>query len=100
MFFVKDLAFYGMGAFFPLAWQRTSVLVGFKPATELLFTALLGLPGVLVAMVLIFSLPRRLAYSLSAALCAGGIFAVHGILDKRTLLGASLGDLSTIGFIS
>ncbi|CAJ1362817.1 unnamed protein product [Effrenium voratum] len=33
MFFVKDLAFYGMGAFWPLAWRRTSILGEAKAAT-------------------------------------------------------------------
>eukprot|EP00434_Breviolum_minutum_P036089 symbB.v1.2.031963.t1/scaffold3769.1/size50646/5 len=89
MFFVKDLAFYGMGAFLPLAWRKSSVLEGALPSTELLCTALVGLPGVLVAMILIFSLPRRLAYALAAGVCSIGIYAVHGILDKETLFGVT-----------
>eukprot|EP00913_Durusdinium_trenchii_P022388 g21032.t1 len=87
MFFVKDLAFYGMGAFFPIAWRKSTLLTGLKPATELLCTAAVGLPGVVVAMLLIFSLPRRVAYSLSATACAIGAYAVRGIVDKENVLG-------------
>ncbi|CAE7205908.1 unnamed protein product [Symbiodinium natans] len=87
MFFVKDLAFYGMGNFWPLAWRKTNKLAGTSPATELLATAGLGLPGVAVAMLLIFSLPRRFAFTMSAVLCAFGVYAVHGILDKEMSLG-------------
>jgi len=89
MFFVKDLAFYGMGAFLPLAWRKSSVLEGALPATELLCTALVGVPGVLVAMILIFSLPRRLAYAVAAGICAIGVYAVHGILDQQALFGVT-----------
>ncbi|CAJ1412264.1 unnamed protein product [Effrenium voratum] len=89
MFFVKDLAFYGMGAFWPLAWRRTSILGEAKAATELLCTAALGLPGVVVAMLLTFSLPRRAAYSMAATICAAGVYAVHGILDKETAIGVT-----------
>lgn len=89
MFFVKDLAFYGMGAFFPIAWRKSTLLTGLKPATELLCTAAVGLPGVVVAMLLIFSLPRRVAYSLSATACAIGAYAVRGIVDKENVLGVT-----------
>jgi len=87
MFFVKDLAFYGMGNFWPLAWRKTQSLAGARPATELLVTASLGVPGVAVAMLLTFALPRRVAFSASASLCAVGVYAVHGILDKDLSLG-------------
>jgi len=87
MFFVKDLAFYGMGNFWPLAWRKTQSLAGASPATELLATAALGVPGVAVAMLLIFSLPRRVAFAAAAVLCSFGVYAVHGILDKDMSLG-------------
>jgi len=89
MFFVKDLAFYGMGMFWPLAWQESPDVGDLYPATELLLTAALGFPGVVVAMVMTFSLPRRFAFAASALLCAGGIWAVQGLLIEKMNLGLS-----------
>mmetsp|Transcript_44551 Transcript_44551/g.80064 ORF Transcript_44551/g.80064 Transcript_44551/m.80064 type:complete len:505 (+) Transcript_44551:103-1617(+) len=87
MFFVKDIAFYGMGLFWPLAWQESPDVGDLNPATELLLTAALGFPGVAVAMVLTFALPRRLAFATSALLCAVGVWAVQGLLLEDIRLG-------------
>jgi len=87
LFFVKDLAFYGMGLFWPLAWRESKGMPGIYPAMELLLTSSLGFPGVAVAMIFMFILPRRLAFAASALLCGLGCFAVHGILDDELALG-------------
>jgi MFS transporter, putative metabolite:H+ symporter len=86
LFFVKDMAFYGMGVFWPLAWSQ-GMKFGVYPATEMILTASLGLPGVAVAMALIYLLPRRLAYSLGALLAASGVVAIQGILDGQMYTG-------------
>jgi len=88
MFFAKDLAFYGMGIFWPLAWQ-SSHLGGMHPATELMLTSALGLPGVAMAMLLMFTLPRRIAFSLAGIACAIGVASVHGIMDAEAPLGVT-----------
>lgn len=86
LFFVKDMAFYGMGVFWPLAWSQ-SMEFGVYPATEMMLTASLGLPGVAVAMALIYLLPRRLAYSLGSFFAAIGVVAIQGILDGQLFTG-------------
>ena len=44
---------------------------------------------------------RRLAYAVAAGVCAIGVYAVHGILDKQALFGVMLGRTRGIflGFI-
>eukprot|EP00440_Ansanella_granifera_P007285 gb/GFBE01007891.1/.p1 GENE.gb/GFBE01007891.1/~~gb/GFBE01007891.1/.p1 ORF type:complete len:521 (+),score=100.40 gb/GFBE01007891.1/:1-1563(+) len=87
MFFAKDLAFYGMGVFWPLAWTEAKYSSDIYPATELVLTAALGFPGVGVAMILMFLLPRRIAFATTALLTALGAWAVKGVLDAELELG-------------
>jgi len=89
LFFTKDIAFYGMGVFWPLAWQETPSIDGMVPATENLLTASLGLPGVAMALILCNSLPRRIAYAGAALLCSIGVICVNGILNHNAVVGVT-----------
>lgn len=72
LFFGKDFGYYGMNVFWPIAWARISAdgVVRMYAATELCFTALLGIPGVVVAIYLTWTVPRRVALGLGGIMCA------------------------------
>eukprot|EP00440_Ansanella_granifera_P049186 gb/GFBE01053294.1/.p1 GENE.gb/GFBE01053294.1/~~gb/GFBE01053294.1/.p1 ORF type:complete len:508 (+),score=101.15 gb/GFBE01053294.1/:1-1524(+) len=72
LFFGKDFTGYGMGVFWPLAWEHVHEM-NFSPATELCATALLGIPGVCIAMLLMHLLPRRVALATAAGACAAAV---------------------------
>mmetsp|Transcript_37701 Transcript_37701/g.87054 ORF Transcript_37701/g.87054 Transcript_37701/m.87054 type:complete len:502 (-) Transcript_37701:43-1548(-) len=69
MFFAKDFTFYGMGLFWPMTWRHfhTNEI---RPAMELCATALLGAPGVWVAMYLIPRMSTRIALAGMAISCS------------------------------
>lgn len=77
LFFVKDFAFYGSGVFWPLAWSQVHAAEGIFPATELILTATLGIPGFGLAMYLMYKMPRRHALSSAAILCSMACFALR-----------------------
>jgi len=85
LFFAKDFAFYGMGVFWPVAWEHVKGL-SLMPASELCATALLGIPGVGIAMVLMYRFPRRRALAITAIVCglAAGLLTT---LESGNILG-------------
>mmetsp|Transcript_27239 Transcript_27239/g.47671 ORF Transcript_27239/g.47671 Transcript_27239/m.47671 type:complete len:522 (-) Transcript_27239:104-1669(-) len=86
VFFVKDFAFYGSGVFWPLAWSRFKGTESIFPATELILTATLGIPGFGMAMYLMYELPRRQALAGAAILCCIACFALR-LLEAGSTIG-------------
>mmetsp|Transcript_105378 Transcript_105378/g.298287 ORF Transcript_105378/g.298287 Transcript_105378/m.298287 type:complete len:514 (+) Transcript_105378:73-1614(+) len=82
MFFAKDLGFYGMGVFWPLAWRESSF--GMEGSLELIVTAAIGIPGVGVAVLVMGLLPRRVALSVGALCCAVAAFVIQGLIHGRS----------------
>jgi len=68
--FAKDFALYGSAVLWPLAWAHVRERGHLEPAAELMATALLGVPGVFLAMGVMHMLPRRCALAGAAVLCA------------------------------
>merc|ERR1719282_2054160 len=71
-----------MGVFWPLAWKESNFRI--MNSTELTLTAAIGIPGVGIAMVIMYLLPRRIALSSSAIICAVAAFIIKGLLAKHT----------------
>lgn len=91
LFFGKDFGYYGMNVFWPLAWAQIAEegTVRMYAATELLYTAALGIPGVLLAIALTWGMPRRHALALGGFMCAVATHFV-ALLDmghRRGLIG-------------
>mmetsp|Transcript_65072 Transcript_65072/g.121249 ORF Transcript_65072/g.121249 Transcript_65072/m.121249 type:complete len:496 (-) Transcript_65072:190-1677(-) len=86
MFFAKDFAFYGMSVFWPLTWQHLEMR-SMLPATELCATAFLGIPGVLVAMLVVSNFPRQYALSGMAVSCAIACLLLTRLGEKSTPVG-------------
>eukprot|EP00933_Yihiella_yeosuensis_P031327 TRINITY_DN2488_c2_g6_i1.p1 TRINITY_DN2488_c2_g6~~TRINITY_DN2488_c2_g6_i1.p1 ORF type:complete len:490 (-),score=65.52 TRINITY_DN2488_c2_g6_i1:57-1526(-) len=87
IFFSKDMAFFGMSVFWPLAWRTGMRVGGMYPATELMVTAVLGFPGVGFAMLIMYAQGRRAAFTLATILAALGVIAIHGILEEDAKTG-------------
>jgi len=69
LFFAKDFGYYGMGVFWPLAWAELDISP-MLPAQDLMATALLGVPGVGIAMAMMYRMSRRLAIVISGLMCS------------------------------
>jgi len=97
MFFAKDMGFFGMSLLWPTAWRAVGVGgVSMANATELLLTCLIGIPGYLLAMGLMFCLPRRVSLSSCAVVCAFSAYLLRYLMMGKAvgLIGVLLVKLS------
>jgi len=97
MFFAKDMGFFGMSLLWPTAWRAVGVGgVSMANATELLLTCLIGIPGYLLAMGLMFCLPRRVSLSSCAVVCAFSAYLLRYFMMGKAvgLIGVLLVKLS------
>mmetsp|Transcript_60856 Transcript_60856/g.145054 ORF Transcript_60856/g.145054 Transcript_60856/m.145054 type:complete len:490 (-) Transcript_60856:136-1605(-) len=97
MFFAKDFAFYGMSVFWPITWRHLDV-AEMLPATELCATAMLGIPGVLVAMIIMSHSPRRVALAALACLCILACLLLTRLGEQPTTSGLAGAMLFKICF--
>jgi len=73
--FAKDFALFGCGVFWPQMWAAVEGVRDLSPALELLGTAAIGIPGVVLAVALLKVLPRRVGVVLGASItCACALF--------------------------
>mmetsp|Transcript_35652 Transcript_35652/g.81726 ORF Transcript_35652/g.81726 Transcript_35652/m.81726 type:complete len:494 (+) Transcript_35652:167-1648(+) len=86
MFFAKDFAFYGMSVFWPITWRHLE-MQSMLPATELCATASLGIPGVLVAMLVVSEFPRQYALSGMALSCGFACLLLTRLEEKASYAG-------------
>jgi MFS family permease len=70
MFFSKEFLAAGLVAFWPVAFSSVSALGSLVPATGLAVTTFISIPGIFVAMYLMYWLPRRTALWTGTALSA------------------------------
>mmetsp|Transcript_8823 Transcript_8823/g.23622 ORF Transcript_8823/g.23622 Transcript_8823/m.23622 type:complete len:504 (-) Transcript_8823:22-1533(-) len=91
LFFAKDFAYYGMGVFWPLAWAELDV-GNLLPAQDLALTAVLGVPGVGIAIVMMYGVDRKPALAISGLSCAVGAHLISRleIGDSRGMIGVVL----------
>lgn len=79
--FAKDFALFGTGVLWPLAWADLHARFHLEAAGELMGTALLGIPGVGLAMCIMHHLPRRAALGGAGVICAGACWALLSLQD-------------------
>lgn len=70
MFFSKEFLAAGLVALWPVAFSSVDALGSLVPATGLAVTTFISIPGIFVAMYLMYWLPRRTALWIGAALSA------------------------------
>lgn len=75
LFFGRDFTLFGMGVFWPLAWEHAAQLhvVDMYAATQMLIGAVLGLVGFAFASVLVWKLPRLHSITVGGLMCAVSI---------------------------
>jgi putative MFS transporter len=84
MMFAKDFAFYGSDVFWPQMWAHVEGLGELNPAQELVATATIGIPGVLLAMYLMNCLPRRAGVFSCACACGACSLYLRGLEAGKT----------------
>jgi len=89
LFFGKDFGYYGMGVFWPLAWAEVAGVGSLWPAQELFLTAIFGIPGIAVAMYMMYKVDRRPAIAIGGGVCAGAALLITRLDygDERGLIG-------------
>jgi len=93
LFFGKDFCLYGMSVFWPLAWAQLEGIQRLSPAAELVLTALLGVPGIGVAMSMMSRMDRRPAIAIGGVACAAA-----AILIRRLQVGDPIGLVGVLLF--
>jgi hypothetical protein len=86
MFFTFNFGYYGTVDFWPIGWSGIH-LKGVYKSTELIYTALIGLFGVLVAMFTMSRINRRPGACIAAVICAVASILLHGLLHDKIALG-------------
>jgi MFS family permease len=86
MFFTFNYGYYGTVDFWPIGWSGMH-LAGVDKATELIYTALIGLCGVPVAVYTMAEINRRDGACFAAVMCAIAAVCLHGLLHDEILLG-------------
>jgi len=93
MMFAKDFACFGSGVFWPQLWARIDGLDKVNPGQELVVTAALGIPGVLLAVLLMKVLPRKTGIVFCASACSMSAVLLRGLSSGKTS-----GFLGVLGF--
>lgn len=93
VFFAKDFMLYGMAVFWPLFWAQVEGFEGVQPASQLMATASLGIPGVAIAMCSMHFLPRRHCIAIFVA-----VTGIAALLIRRIDDGDKLGFLGIVVF--
>jgi len=77
MFFTKGFVAFGLTLFWPLAWRAVSDETGIGNAAKVVLTAVLGIPGIVLAMLLIYLLPRRVSACIGSGMMCCSAFLVR-----------------------
>merc|ERR1719335_179978 len=83
MMFAKDFAFYGTDVFWPQVWANVPGMMHTNPAQHLMATAFFGIPGVLLATVLMNVLPRREGVIGCASICSVCVILLRGLSSGK-----------------
>jgi len=83
MMFCKDFAFYGTDVFWPQIWAHVPGMTHMNPAEHLMATALLGIPGICLAAILMNTLSRRTGVLCCAAVCSVCVLFLRGLENGR-----------------
>jgi len=86
MFFTFNYGYYGTVDFWPIGWSGMH-LKGVSKATELIYTALIGLLGVPVAIYTMSEINRRPGACFACVMTAIASFCLHGLLHDRVVIG-------------
>lgn len=81
--FAKDFALFGAGVFWPQMWAVVEGIGAVSPALELLATATMGIPGVLLAVALLKILPRKVGVLLGASITCACALLFRGMPNGR-----------------
>lgn len=84
LFFAKDFGLYGSGVFWPKVWAGLGS-TALPPSGNLLITALTGIPGNILAMYLMFVLPRRVALAFGSGVCCAACIAMRSLDDGKAI---------------
>jgi hypothetical protein len=86
MFFTFNFGYYGTVDFWPYGWSGMH-LKGVDKATELIYTALIGLLGVPVCVYTMSEIDRRPGACFAAVMAAIASVCLHGLLHDKILIG-------------
>jgi len=79
MMFAKDFAFYGSDVFWPQIWVLVPTTGTTTEATHLMYTTMLGIPGVLLAVALMHVVNRRMGVLVCATVCSVCMLSLRGL---------------------